>query len=97
MNLTEKQRKVLRRLGHKLKPIIYVGHAGVSEPLLKELDQSLAHHELLKVSVRVADRGLRNSTIDDLASHCGAELIQTTGHMALLYRRNPETPKIKLS
>lgn len=97
MDLTERQRKLLRGLGHKLKPVIYVGQAGISDTLLKELKQSLAHHELLKVSVRVTDRAIRDSTIADLAGQSGAQLVQTTGNMALLYRRHPKTPKIKLN
>lgn len=97
MNLTEKQRKLLRGLGHKLKPVITVGQAGVSDALLKELKQSLAHHELLKVSVRVADRATRDNTIADLVGHSGAQLVQATGNMALLYRRHPKTPKINLN
>lgn len=97
MDLNEKQRKLLRGLGHKLKPIIYVGQAGISDTLVKELKQSLAHHELLKVNVRVADREMRESTIAELVGQSGAHLIQAMGNMALLYRRHPKTPKIKLN
>lgn len=97
MNITERQRKILRRLGHDLKPIIFVGQAGVSEAVIKELEQSLAHHELLKVNIRGADRADRDDTISALVSTTGAQLIQRVGNMALLYRRHPKHPKIKLS
>ncbi len=97
MKLTERQRKHLRGLGHKLKPVVYVGQSGVSDTLFKELEQSLAHHELLKVSVRGADRAARDSTIANLVDRSGAQLVQTVGNMALLYRRHPKTPKIKLN
>jgi len=97
MQLTERQRKNLRRLGHGLKPIIFVGQAGASAAVLQELEQSLAHHELLKVNIRGANRTDRDATISALVSASGAQLIQKIGNMALLYRQHPEAPKIKLS
>jgi RNA-binding protein len=97
MNITERQRKILRGLGHSLKPVIFVGQAGVSDAVLKELEQALAHHELLKVNIRGADRADRDSTISALVTNTGAQLIQSVGNMALLYRRHPKHPKIKLS
>lgn len=96
MNITERQRKILRGLGHSLKPVIFVGQAGVSPAVLKELEQSLAHHELLKVNIRGADRADRDHTIGALVTSTGAQLIQRVGNMALLYRRHPEHPKIDI-
>jgi RNA-binding protein len=34
--------------------------------------------------------------IATLCSACAAELVQRVGHVALLYRRHPEAPRIKL-
>ena len=96
MDITERQRKMLRGLGHNLKPVIFVGQAGASDAVLKELEQSLAHHELLKVNIRGADRADRDNTISALVTNTGAQLIQRIGNMALLYRRHPKHPKIKL-
>ena len=88
MNLTEQQKKFLRGRGHQLKPLIMVGDAGLSEPLLAEFESTLDHHELLKVRVRVGDRDARDEIIEKLCETGKAELVQRIGNVALLYRPN---------
>ncbi len=56
MTLKESQKKYLRGLGHQLKPTITVGDKGLTETLLAEYQSPLAHHELIKATVRVGDR-----------------------------------------
>jgi len=90
MNLSESQKKYLRRLGHDLKPLIMVGDAGLSEPLLAEFEATLAHHELIKVRLRGADRAARDAMIDQLCNDHSACLVQRIGNVALLYRENPQ-------
>ena len=96
MTLGESQKKFLRGLGHALKPLIVVGEAGLTDSLLAEFESTIAHHELIKISVRVGDRGARDAIIDELCTRHSAELVQRTGNMALLYRRNPERTKIRV-
>ncbi len=90
MQLSEAQKKYLRGLGHRLKPLIMVGESGLSESLLREYESTLAHHELIKVRVRVGDRDARDAMIDKLCSDSAATLVQRVGNVALLYRPNPE-------
>ena len=90
MNFTEPQKKHLRGLGHQLKPLIMVGDAGLSDSLLAEFESTLAHHELLKIKVRVGDRTARDEIIASLCKDHNAALIQRIGNVALLYRPNPE-------
>ena len=94
--LSEHQKKHLRGLGHKLKPVVMVGDAGLSDSLLEEYERTLEHHELIKVKVRVGDREARDAIIASLCSDHGAELVQRIGNTALVFRRNDEKPKILL-
>jgi len=96
MPLTEKQKKYLRRLGHELEPVLLTGGAGLTPGLLAELESTLDHHELLKVRVRAGDRDGRDTIIRALCDSSGAELVQRIGHVALLWRANPEQRKIIL-
>ncbi len=96
MTLSEAQKKYLRGLGHGLKPLIMVGDAGLSESLLVEFESTLAHHELIKVRVRVGDRKARDAIIEEMCSKADAVMVQRVGNMALLYRENPEKKKIVL-
>ena len=96
MTLKESQKKYLRGLGHKLKPVITVGDNGLSKPLLAEYESTLAHHELIKVKVRVGDRGARDEIIRELCSGSAAQLVQRIGNVALVYRENPDEQKIRV-
>jgi len=86
MSLDEKQKRALRGRGHTLKPVVSIGQAGVSKAVLRELDLSLEHHELMKIRVAAADRTVRRQLIEDVCNSLGADLVQAIGHTALLYR-----------
>lgn len=92
--LTETQRKNLRGRGHALHPVVMIGAAGLSDAVLEEAENALDHHELVKIRVRVGDRAARDEVIGRLCEATGAELVQRVGHMALLYRANPERQRV---
>ena len=96
MDLTERQKKLLRGLGHQLKPVLMVGDAGLTDGVLREFSSTIDHHELVKVRVRVGDRKGRDQIISELCERGGAALVTRIGNVALLYRRNEEDPKIRL-
>ena len=96
MKLSESQKKFLRGMGHRLKPIITIGSGGLSESVRKEFDSSIAHHELIKVRVRVGDREARDAIISALCDEHSAELVTRIGNVALIYRKNEEAPSIPL-
>jgi RNA-binding protein len=96
MQLSDKQKKHLRGIAHDLKPIIHVGNAGISSGLTAELDQTLEHHELVKVKLRVGDREARNQAIDAMVEKTRASLVARIGNTAVLYRRRNKNPGIEL-
>lgn len=96
MNLTEKQRKHLRGLGHGLKPIVFIGNAGLSDAVAAETVRALTDHELIKVRVTGMERDARDEALASLASRTGSELVGRIGHIAILYRPNREKPRITL-
>ncbi len=95
MELSETQKKYLRRLGHDLKPLIMVGDAGLTEALMAEYNSTLAHHELIKVKLRGADRESRDAMIASLCDEHSTELIQRIGNVALIYRPNHDKKRDK--
>ena len=94
MQLKEPQKKYLRGLGHNLHPIVMIAGKGLSDNINKEINIGLDFHELIKVKVSAETRELRDELIKTICSEHNCELIQRTGHIALLFRRNPKTPKI---
>lgn len=96
MTISEPQKKFLRGKGHQLKPVIIVGDSGLSDSLLQEFENTIQHHELIKVRVRVGDRQRRDATIAELCARGGAQLVAKIGNVALMYRRNDDKPRISL-
>jgi RNA-binding protein len=94
MELSEKQKKHLRRLAHPLSPLVMLGNAGLTDGVVAELERALAHHELVKVSARVGERDARNAALATLAARTSSALVQRIGHVGVFYRRRPDLPKI---
>ena len=95
MSLTNKQNKYLRGLAHELKPVVMIGNSGVTEGVLSELEARLAHHELIKVRISGVDRDARQQMAESLCKKSSSELVNTIGHIAVLYRPAKQ-PTIKL-
>jgi len=90
MPLTEQQKREFRTRGHLLKPVVTIGGAGLTAAVVRELDLSLEHHELLKIRVSGAGREARGKLIADACAACGAQAVQTIGNIALLYRKSTD-------
>jgi RNA-binding protein len=94
MELSERQRKYLRGLGHALNPVLLIGQHGVTPAVIAEAQRALHDHELIKVKFRGADRGERDAGLDQLATATGSILVQRIGHTALYYKRRIDRPGI---
>jgi RNA-binding protein len=92
MSLSSQQVRALRAEAHrlKLKPVVIIGNNGLSESVIEELRLALAHHELIKVRVPALQRADKKSLIEKMLQAVEAELIQTVGHVAVVYRLNPD-------
>ena len=87
MALTDKQKREFRSRGHGLKPVVTIGNAGLTDAVIRELDLSLEHHELMKIRISGAGREERRKLIDAVCEACNAEAVQAIGNVALLYRK----------
>lgn len=93
MPLKEKQKRHLRGLLHQRKPVVIIGGAGLTDNVMLEIDNALAHHELIKVKINADDRAARQAMIEQISEQTQSELVQTIGHTASFYRQ-AEKPKI---
>jgi RNA-binding protein len=94
MDLSEKQKKHLRRLAHPMNPIVMMGNAGLTDGVVNELERALNDHELVKVSARLADRVERNAALETLAARTASSLVQRVGRVGVFYRPRKELPTI---
>jgi len=100
MSLSERQKKHLRGLAHALHPVVMVGSNSDSEEKLaaitKEMDGALQAHELIKVSVRVGDREIRDEVFSELGKRTVSGFVTRIGNIGVFYRARKDKPKIML-
>jgi RNA-binding protein len=95
-DLTGKQRRHLRALGHHLDPVVRVGHDGVSDAVVQQTEVQLEAHELIKVKVSENAPQERHEAAVLLAQKTHALVAQVLGRTVLLYRRRNDKPQIVL-
>lgn len=92
--LSSKQISHLRGLGHNLNPVVMIGNNGLTESVLKEIDNSLKAHELIKIQVQ-AERETREAILEEICEKTGALAVHHIGKQLLVYRKS-EQPRIQL-
>ncbi|MCI8348398.1 MAG: ribosome assembly RNA-binding protein YhbY [Firmicutes bacterium] len=94
--ITSKQRSFLKGLAHDIEPTVYIGKAGLTENVIKEIDMCLEARELVKVKLQegfdVKPKDVANSLLEPLK----AEFVQAIGRKFTLYRASKENKQIIL-
>jgi len=96
MTLRGTHKKYLRGLAHHLEPVVQMGKEGLSEGVVRAADVALTDHELIKVRLPQVDRTERKALAASLEERTGSDLAGLTGRVAILYRKHPDEPKIRL-
>lgn len=84
--LTGKQKSFLRGLLNPMSPIFQVGKGGITENLLKQLDEALEARELIKITVLNNQVAEPETIAEEIAAGTGAEVVQVIGNKIGLYR-----------
>lgn len=95
IELNPAQRKFLKALAHKLKPVVMIGNAGLSDAVIKEIGKSLAAHELIKIRVLNDDREARAAWLNTICELVDCAPVQHIGKLLLVYKPAAK-PQIKL-
>ncbi len=90
VSLTPRERTQLKGRAHALEPIVQLGHAGMSDTFVAEVDRALTAHELIKVRVGGDDREARVALGDTLAQRTDAAVVQRVGKILVLWRPRPD-------
>jgi len=95
--LTSKQRAHLRKLAHRLKPLVLVGGEGVTPAVLTSIVEAFNTRELLKVKLQEsAPMAVRDAANTIEAALDDVHPVQTIGRTIVLYRPDPDDPEIVL-
>ena len=90
LQLTGKQNRFLRGLGHKLQPYVMVGKHHLNAEVTKATDEALTTHELVKVRIQEGCLEDRKIVAAELAEATGSVVVQILGKTFLLYRPSDE-------
>ncbi len=96
MSLTPTQTRYLRSLAHGQSAVILLGAKGATAAVVKELDVALSRHELIKVKLSGGDTTERKAQLATLTEGTQSQSVQQIGHVAVVFRRNADEPKIAL-
>ncbi len=95
--ITTKQRAYLRSLANGIPSILQVGKEGVTEALIKNVDEALDAREIVKVSVLETSPVSSKEAIELVMNGIrGCEAVQVIGRKFVVYKRNLKEPKIIL-
>lgn len=88
--LTGKQRSYLKALANSLEPIMQIGKGGVTENVLKQVDDALQARELIKINILNNSMLSSKETANEIAELLGAEYVQSIGNKIVLYKESKE-------
>ena len=85
-SLTPAQRQFLKGLAHARQPVVMIGNQGLTAAVLKEIDQALNAHELIKVKAASNEPDTRSTWLDEICTATGAASVQQIGKVLVIYR-----------
>ena len=92
------QKKCLRGLAHKTKPVVFIGQKGITETLNRSINDALTAHELIKLKyIDFKEKEKKTEIAGIIEKTHGCEIVGMIGHMAIFYRQHPEEEKRRIT
>ena len=83
--LTPREKKLIKKLSHDLKPLIRIGKNGVTPATIANIDKALTNHELIKIKY-LEHKDQKKTLTRQITEETGSELINRIGNTIVLYR-----------
>ncbi len=96
-DLSSRQRRQLKGLAHALNVSVQIGTAGLTPGVIESTNNALAAHELIKVKVGQNAEISRKDGAEELARATDSQVAGVIGRVWILYRPDPEEPRITLA
>lgn len=94
--LTSKQRAALRSLSNDYDALFQVGKGGLSEAIIKQVDDALTARELIKLSVLETSPMPAKDVAAEIANKTNSDVVCVIGRKMIFWRRNKKEPKIMI-
>ena len=85
--ISSKQRAFLRKEANGIEPIFQIGKGGITDELLKQLNNALEARELIKVHILETAMLDTKQALNNIAECLSAEPVQAIGSKIVLYKR----------
>jgi RNA-binding protein len=92
--LTSKQRSKLKSIASTEDTILQVGKNGIIDTLVVQVSDALKARELIKMKVLDGAMITAEEAARELAEKTKSEVVIVIGNKFVLYKRNPQKPKI---
>jgi RNA-binding protein len=92
------QKKYLRGLAHGLKPVVQIGREGITERVIRAVEEGLFRHELIKIKFNdFKEKDQKEAITGEVTTKTDSELVGMIGHTVILYRRQADPEKRKIA
>ncbi len=86
--MTSKERAYLKGLANRVPSLYQVGKDGISENVIKQIDDALSARELIKGNVLENSMMSAWDVAQELAEKTHSQVVQVIGNRFILYRRS---------
>ncbi len=91
------QRKYLKGLAHRLKPVVLIGQNGLTASVVQAVDAALNDHELIKIKFNAfREKEEKAGITATIEKQTGAQWVGSIGHTTIIYRRHPDPQSRKI-
>ena len=88
------QKKFLRGAAHGLRPVVLIGHKGLTEAALEAISEALRAHELIKVKFNeFKDKAGKRAILGQMEERLACHVAGMIGHTAVIFRPHPDPEK----
>ena len=96
--IDKKTRIKLRSLAMTIKPSVWVGKDGFTENVLKQINEELFNHELVKLTLQDSVEVPTEFELSEIATKLNADVVTVIGKKIVLYKpaKDEKDRKIKL-
>jgi RNA-binding protein len=86
LSITIEKRRALRAEAHPLSPVVMIGNAGLTDAVIKEIENALNTHELIKIRALSGEKENREAMLNEICERIKAAPVQLIGKMLVIYR-----------
>ena len=84
--ITNQEKRKLIAKAHHLKPVVIIGHKGLSESVMAETDRALYTHKLIKIKISSVNKTFKQQIINQIADSLSANPLSNIGNIVIFFR-----------